>query len=424
MVVRYYDFEECHPPVDESNESDDDDDDGVESVYFDAACSIPSLSTASFGSSSQPTTEEEEGTNDNSPVNDDDDDSEMPIPSHVNVVTVVHDGKAEDEGGEGDDSSTNNRSCYYLNVSDIVLPSSEVTNVVVAVDGKSYFVASDRSVDASSLRRVMDALVDDSLRLSTSLDDNEDRSSTTGDVDDCRWMPDDRTAKFLDRRRRKRRRDDENDNDVESGEDEWKRVLDTEVLQWTRSVRDSNDGCPMLRTRGVVDISPMHLRDLLLDCDRVRSLNKNLIHKENVAVLAPPPGISSDGGCVGGGEKGGTTTTATTTKIVRHVMKVPIVGSTIRGLTLTHSRRLEDVEGGYLIVSRSVVDGDSPTMEPANPYCSISVLRPVSDDPNKTELTNVARTSSMPIPKFLVLKVASMAAVDFFSNLRCLCKEG
>ncbi len=177
----------------------------------------------------------------------------------------------------------------------------------------------------------------------------------------------------------------------------------------------------MLRTQGAVDMSPLHLRELLLDCDRVRSINKNLIHKENVVVLAPPPGISLAGDGTGVGTM---TTTTTTTKIVRHMMKVPIVGSTIVGLSLTHSRLLEDGEGGYLIVSRSVVDCDSPTMEPANPYCSISVLRPVPGNPNKTILTNVARTSSIPIPKFLVEKVASMAAVDFFNNLRCLCKDG
>ena len=105
-------------------------------------------------------------------------------------------------------------------------------------------------------------------------------------------------------------------------------------------------------------------------------------------------------------------------KIVRHVMKVPIVGSTIHGLSLTHSRRLE--HGGYLIVLQSV--GDDSSMEPANPYYSMSILRPMPSS-NKTELTNVAESSSTPIPKFLVQKVASMAAVNFFNNLRCFCKE-
>ena len=88
------------------------------------------------------------------------------------------------------------------------------------------------------------------------------------------------------------------DNDGKLGEDEWKHNLNTKVLQWTRSGHDSKYGFPMLCTQGVVDISLMHLRDLLEDCGRVRSLNKNLIHKENVAVSAPPLRISSDEGCI------------------------------------------------------------------------------------------------------------------------------
>ena len=274
-------------------------------------------------------------------------------------------------------------------------------NVAVA-GGRSYYAAGGRDGDAASLGRVLDALVGRSLRLSeVAGDDGQSTTTTTtttegGDVP--RWKPDDRTRKFLDRRRRR-------DDDCENGrsEEEWERVIGSEVLQWTGSERDS--GVPMLRTRGVVDMTPSRLEGLLLDCDGMRRINKNLIRKENVVAFAAAAG--------GGGG---------TTKIVRHVMKVPIVGSTIEGLSMTHSRRLDD--GGYVIVSRSVAAGGDPSaMEPANPYCSISVLRPVPNS-DRTELTNVAQTSSAPIPNFLVQKVASMAAVDFFNNLRHYCKEG
>jgi hypothetical protein len=385
----------------DDDDDDDDDVDEVDSVYFDAAASIPSLSTASYGSSSQPTEEEDDGDHrvDDGEI---DGSEDSPIPSHVDFVVVA-------EGEEDSSSHREGGAVYYLDVSDVA---SEVGQLDFAVvGGKSYYAAGGRAGDAASLGRVLDALLGRSLRMSAAAgDDGSPTTTTDGDIP--RWKPDDRTRKFLDQRRRRRR---DNDDDDDGGsEEEWEHVLRSEVLQWTGSEGDS--GMPMLRTRGVVDMTPSRLEELLLDCDGMRDINKNLIHKENVVVFADP-GVSSSAGGGGGA--------TTTTKIVRHVMKVPVVGSTIRGLSLTHSRRLED--GGYVIVSRSVVsagddDSSSAMMEPANPYCSTSILRPVPNS-DRTELTNVARTSSMPIPKFLVQKVASMAAVDFFNNLRHFCKE-
>jgi hypothetical protein len=117
-------------------------------------------------------------------------------------------------------------------------------------------------------------------------------------------------------------------------------------------------------------------------------------------------------------------------------MKFPFVGTTMTTLSLTHARPLLDdnnndddgIGGGYIIVSQSVGEDSSSSsgnnnssMESSNPYYSISIIQPVISNPNKTMLINVAQTSNVPIPKFLVHKVAFMSAVDFFKNLRALC---
>ena len=97
-------------------------------------------------------------------------------------------------------------------------------------------------------------------------------------------------------------------------------------------------------------------------------------------------------------------------------MKIPIVGSLLETLSLTHSRCIED---GFIIVSQSV----SETLDnPSSPSSSVSILRSVPNT-DKTELITISQFSSMPIPRFLLWKVGDIAAMDFFNNLRGICNE-
>jgi hypothetical protein len=54
------------------------------------------------------------------------------------------------------------------------------------------------------------------------------------------------------------------------------------------------------------------------------------------------------------------------------------------------------------------------------PYYSVSVLKPVGSDAVMTDLVNVAQISGVPVPGFLVNKIAFTGAVDFFTNLRSI----
>jgi len=170
--------------------------------------------------------------------------------------------------------------------------------------------------------------------------------------------------------------------------EECNETLESNVLKWTSG--------NMLKTLGIVDIPPLDLIDLLLDCDRVNLLNKYSVGKEDVCTFA---GVQT---CEA--------------KIVKNDMKIPVVGGTLQTLCITHSRHIENDNCGdsYIIVTQSELKDALP-----NPLYSISVLRPVLNS-DKTELTNIAQLASMNIPKFLKHKVVSMGATDFFNNLRSL----
>ena len=375
----------------------------TESIYFDAEESIPSLDSS---------TDSQDGSNSMTTIDDN-----LPIP--LDFLTRMD----EEEKG----ATTTHHPKYYLNVSGII--SSGVRGFYDSyllgaedyiVNGKYFTLRSNTSTRndydgpyLTSLNCMLDELVKNSLLTASIV--NGDGS------DDSSWKPEDQTKKLLNRHRSSQSYYTNSNNNtslllsstVEEDNNEWNNVLTNEVLKWTRS--DPNSSGPMLRTQGIIDMSPTNLKELLLDCDRVSLYNKNMIEKENIVTL--------DG--IVNGEA----------RIIRSVMKFPFVGTTMTTLSLTHARPLyndnnnadDGIGGGYIIVSQSVREdncnggGNSDSMESSNPYYSISIIQPVVTNPNKTMLINVAQTSNVPIPNFLVHKVAFMSAVDFFKNLRALC---
>jgi hypothetical protein len=295
-----------------------------------------------------------------------------------------------------DDSTTATISTptFYLDLSDVlseeeqdVITSTHEECIVYKENSKLYIVR-DTVIYRESFHRVLNILVERSFCIAQMDDDCSpcERTTTDDNPGELCWKPDDRTKKYLERRQKKTA-------------EEWTQILETEVLKWTGSVQNSN--CPMLKTRGIIDMSPLELKELLLDCERNHLYNPSSISKTNMHCFADIDEI--------GGE----------TRIVQNVMKIPIVGGTIQTVSLTHVRCIEN-GGGYILVSQSV--GDDANASPDNPYYSISILRSVPSAEQKTELTNITRISSMPIPKFLMQKVGLMGVMDFFKNLRSLCK--
>ena len=356
----------------------------AESVYYDATSSTRSLSTTdSFVSS------------------DDADESSVEcchpgveedllfIPQHNNIPRHVV--LAQDERTTFTPSIVIPKPTFYLDLSDVLSEDEEedviaFTNeeCIMYKDNSNFYIVNESLEYQESFHRVLDILVDRSFCIAQM---NDEEVVADGEL---YWKPDDRTKKYLERRRR---------NNITS--EEWTHVLETEVLKWTGSVRNSS--CPMLKTRGRIDMSPLELKELLLDCTRNHLYNQNSISKTNLHCFADNSNKI--------GEE---------TKIVQNVMKIPIVGGQIQTVSLTHARRIEN-GSGYILISQSV--GDDANTKSANPYYSISILRSVPNNENQTELTNITRIASIPIPKFLMHKVGLMGAMDFFKNLRSLCKD-
>ena len=195
------------------------------------------------------------------------------------------------------------------------------------------------------------------------------------------WQPDDTTRKILQQ------------HTSSSYEDaQWMQLLEEQVLKWTSH---GDTTTPMLKTRGIINMTPTELNSLLLDCARVQKYNKCSLGKKD---------LCSFNTSLRGGE----------TKIVEHVMKIPIVGGKVETLSLTHSRPILDDSNGFLIVSRSIKKDLNETI--GNPCFSISSIRSIVGT-EKTELTTLT-SISLPVPKFLMHRVAFYGADDFFGNLR------
>lgn len=364
------------------------------SVYYDATSSTRSLSSTdgSFVSSEDPDENfdaDDEENNDSWHIGDVD----LLEPEHSISQHVV---LAFDDCTITSTTTTSvTAPTFYLDLSsvfsdeeqDIITSTNE--ECILYKENSKFYIIRDSVIYRESFHRVLDILMERSFCIAQMDDDCStcERTTTDDNHGELCWKPDDRTKKYFERRQKN------------MTAEEWTKILETEVLKWTGSVRNSN--CPMLKTRGIIDMSPLELKELLLDCERNHLYNPNSISKTNMHYFADIDEV--------GGE----------TRIVQNVMKIPIVGGTIQTVSLTHVRCIEN-GGGYILVSQSV--GDDVNASPDNPYYSISILRSVPSAEQKTELTNITRISSMPIPRFLMQKVGLMGVMDFFKNLRSLCK--
>lgn len=306
-------------------------------------------------------------------------------------LAICHQVKKEYYVGH-DAMSTSSALRFYLDVSSII--SKDKLGVITSKheewfmthDSSTFYIITEGDEHKESLCLVVNTLVE---KLSSIVSSSSITATPAADNDELYWKPDVRTEKYLKQR-----------HTGKLGNEEWAHILENEVLKWTASVHD-NSQCSMLKTQGIIDMAPTDLKDLLLDCDRSRLFNKNLISKTNLLCFADAE-------------------TGRETRIVRNVIRVPIVGITIDPINLTHVRCIND-GGGYVLMSQSVSDDLSANT--TNPFYSISLLRSVPSNEKKTEFTNISRlASSKLIPKFVLNKVGEMGAVDVFKNLRSMCK--
>jgi hypothetical protein len=336
------------------------------SVYFDANA------TASTCSESDSTNDE---TNTNESI-----DKSSSFDSDESQSCIIE--SLPDSMLQAADAAAGPSHTFFLDISDPLLSKLDDSDIPLMKDDNNTvcFKLSTQNSEAS-VRPVLDGLICHSLEL----------ISSENSLD---WQPDDTTKKILQRY-----------GQASYDNNQWIQTLENEVLKWTTQV----DNTPMLRTQGIINMTPTQINDLLLDCSRVKEYNKCSLEKRDLCTLP------SSSCVVGGGE----------TRIVEHVMQIPLVGGKVETLSLTHSRPLQSFgdgsvedEEGFVIVSRSVKKELNDTVD--NPCFSVSKLRSISGT-DKTELTTLTSISSLPIPQFLMHRVAFYGADDFFGNLRKIC---
>ena len=274
---------------------------------------------------------------------------------------------------------------FYLELSDLLQECHETDLSVYSLEknnkGGAFFAINGNASPKDSFQNVLNVLVKSAINVTS------DDHATVGN-EASSWKPDGNTRKILQH------------HSIDRYSEHWcLHMLENEVLKWTGSF---SNGIPALKTQGVVSMSPTELKELLLDSKRVQEFNKNSLGKKDLCVIPSDIGES---------------------KIVENAIKIPIVGIIVKTLTLTHWRQIDfgvkaGGEAGFIIVSRSVKKELNETE--TNPFYSISILRPVPNQPMKTELTNVAQVSCPSVPKFLVNRIGFMGATDFFINVRHL----
>ena len=230
-------------------------------------------------------------------------------------------------------------------------------------------------------------------------------------ADSVEWRPDGDTARAL-------AASDRGDDDCTN------RHAERDVLKWT----GTHGGCPILKTRGVVDMSPRALLSVLLDPDRAPEYNRNCTGKVRLRTFDLKAETNDD-------EDG----VFSTASIIRTSIRVPIVGTGIDTTCLVHSRPVEEGPDGcrsYVLVSVAVAHGPAGSEgDGGGGLVSASVLRPLSpavprdggpscapdDAAMRCELTNVARAAlPIPVPGFLLRRAAEAGADGFFEGVRDL----
>lgn len=275
---------------------------------------------------------------------------------------------------------------YYLDFSALLEgeeANEDLNKLPLTKDDKDdvFFVLQSSPQHVPPMKCMLEMLINKALHLAKDDSANTDNKCPV-------WKPEGDTKKTLQRMHK-------------LSLDERTNELSKAVLKWTGVLKNNKDELRLIKTRGIVKMSPRELKDLLIDCSRGHLVNKNSLGKRDVCKFPCDVG---------------------TTTIVENTMKIPFVGGEIHSVVMTHSRFVESHpiigDNFYVLVSKSVQK--ELNQSTGLPSTSISVLRQVGDDPCMTDLVNVAQISEVPVPKFLINKIAFTGAVDFFTNIRSI----
>lgn len=196
---------------------------------------------------------------------------------------------------------------------------------------------------------------------------------------------------------------------------EGKPINIKDVFMWVGTVPHNAYGSdfPCVKSRGLVNMAPKHLAELLLDSNQVKSYNKHSQGRADAAVWQR--GLDTENGLFGRGE----------TKVTHSINKAPMVlmvRKPLEVICLLHGRRLEG--GGFMVVARTVSGhvasgGKKPTVL-NEVLLNVHILYPVKGSPNQTDMVNINHLKSPLVPAMVAKKVGLVSATCFMNDIRSL----
>jgi hypothetical protein len=216
-------------------------------------------------------------------------------------------------------------------------------------------------------------------------------------------------------------------------------LLQKEILIWSgdyvvqKGYENYGRNFSMYLARGIIPLSPLDIMHLMWDDSRTKEYNEysngrsTEISIENADTLLQKNSCESPSKIV-----------TTGTKAIRSETRVPLTKFTIETKCLMHVRALDAPDDGYVILSRSLDQGDGGTH-----YCcgcnggvnnasknknvekcdnqilwGINVLKCVPNHPHLTDLISLSHVSTPNVPGFFGRRIAIMGIEDFFNNVR------
>lgn len=218
-------------------------------------------------------------------------------------------------------------------------------------------------------------------------------------IDDCDlWKPDKKTDKILKK------------------DDSWV-TNDKDVLLWSGKFSHGGYGSeiPCVKSRGLVNMRPHDLAEVLMDSSRVQSYNKMSQGRTDELILQTS--IDTADGPYGRGE----------TKTIRSTNKPPLVRTALEFVSLLHGRKLDAENGegnGYIVVGRSISrteDSNKVKTVRNEILLNVHLLLEVEASESQTEMININHLKSSMVPMLVAKKVGLSSAVTFINDIRSLC---
>lgn len=240
--------------------------------------------------------------------------------------------------------------------------------------------------------------------------------------------------------------------------DDTRRILAKETTIPGETLRDPNDICvwggqflssynyygsklPMAKSRGIINTSPYKLLELILDSDRVNEYNKMSLGRKDVHIFNDNP-LDDDDDKRPGVPSEGYLEKRDYSKIIRTLSKPPLIRKPIEFVTLIHVRKLptskdnneEEEEGPtYLLSSRAVIledktgnkypidDGEINTEAiRSEMLLGINILRPVKENKETTEFTNISLMYSSIVPMLVAKKIGLTSVGNFMKDIQAV----